>query len=202
MAGSDASAVLKSGDMVLAVNGRPVTCFADVEAAAAAADAGGALGGGEQAAEEVGPELKKRKLLAESSTGGQPTSDRVLLTVCRGGEVMDVSLCPGSENGMGTHRIVHWCGAQLQAPHRAVREHGFLPACSGVFISRWHHGSPSHRYGLYALHFIAEVNGRATPDLDTFVEVGEALTDFARQISSGRIEMMGGGKFCCFGSVP
>lgn len=58
---------------------------------------------------------------------------------------------------------------RLQAPHRAVREGGFLPACSGVFISRWHHGSPSHRYGLYALQFVQEVNGVPTPDLDAFV---------------------------------
>lgn len=51
----------------------------------------------------------------------------------------------GCEDGMGTRRIVHWCGAQLQAPHRGVRELGYLPPSAGVFISRWHHGSPSHR---------------------------------------------------------
>jgi hypothetical protein len=54
-------------------------------------------------------------------------------------------------------RLVHWCGAQLQAPHRAVRELGFQPDHAGVFISRWHHGSPAHRYGLFALHWILEV---------------------------------------------
>lgn len=59
----------------------------------------------------------------------------------------------------------------LQAPHRAAREQGFLPDSSGVYISRWHHGSPSHRYGLFALHFIAEVNGQKTPDLETFLQV-------------------------------
>jgi hypothetical protein len=54
-------------------------------------------------------------------------------------------------------RLVHWCGAQLQAPHRAVRELGFQPEHAGVFISRWHHGSPAHRFGLFALHWILEV---------------------------------------------
>ncbi len=44
-----------------------------------------------------------------------------------------------------------------------------MPEQSGVFISRWHHGSPSHRYGLYALQFVQEVNGIPTPDLDAFV---------------------------------
>ena len=49
--------------------------------------------------------------------------------------------------------------APPQAPHRGVRELGYLPEEAGVYISRWHHGSPSHRYGLYALHFILEVRG-------------------------------------------
>lgn len=38
-------------------------------------------------------------------------------------------------------------------------------------FSRWCHGSPVHRYGLYALQWIVEVNGKLTPDLDTFVNV-------------------------------
>ena len=36
---------------------------------------------------------------------------------------------------------------------------------------RWCHGSPVHRYGLYALQWIVEVNGKPTPDLDAFVAV-------------------------------
>lgn len=51
-----------------------------------------------------------------------------------------------------------------------MRELGWLPEAHGVYISRWHHGSPSHRYGLYALHWILEVNGTATPDIDTFLK--------------------------------
>ena len=51
-----------------------------------------------------------------------------------------------------------------------------------MFISRWHHGSPAHRYGLFALHWIVEVNGQATPDLDTLLQVVAPLRDgdFAR----------------------
>ncbi len=45
--------------------------------------------------------------------------------------------------------LAHWTVA-----FRAVRELGFMPECNGVYISRWHHGSPAHRYGLYALHWI------------------------------------------------
>jgi S1-C subfamily serine protease len=58
---------------------------------------------------------------------------------------------------------------QIQATHRAVREAGFVPEQNGVFISRWHHGSPAHRYGVYALNWITSVNGAPTPDLDAFV---------------------------------
>lgn len=56
----------------------------------------------------------------------------------------------------------------LQYPHRGVRELGFLPDRHGVYISRWHHGSPAHRYGLYALHW---VSGEAGP-LQCAVVVG------------------------------
>lgn len=57
----------------------------------------------------------------------------------------------------------------VQAPHRAAKEAGAVPESCGVFISRWHHGSPAHRYALYALQFVQEVNGVPTPDLDAFV---------------------------------
>lgn len=62
---------------------------------------------------------------------------------------MDCLVGLGQEDSLGTDRLVHWCGAQLQAPHRAVRELGFQPeGKAGVFISRWHHGSPAHRCEL------------------------------------------------------
>ena len=69
-----------------------------------------------------------------------------------------------------------------QAPHRPVRELGYAPEHSGVYISRWHHGSPAHRYNLYALHWLTEVNGQAVPDLDAFAAVIKTLPDksFAR----------------------
>ena len=49
----------------------------------------------------------------------------------------------------------------------------------GVYISRWHHGSPAHRYGLFALHWITEINGTPTTDLDTFLDVTRTLPDGA-----------------------
>ena len=70
----------------------------------------------------------------------------------------------------------------LQAPHRPVRELGFAPEQAGVYVSRWHHGSPAHRYNLYALHWLTEINGVPVPNLDTFVDIIKTLPDksFAR----------------------
>lgn len=51
-----------------------------------------------------------------------------------------------------------------------------------MYISRWHHGSPAHRYNLYALHWLTELNGQPVPDLDSFVAIIKSLPDksFAR----------------------
>lgn len=40
-----------------------------------------------------------------------------------------------------------------------------------VAFSRRHYGSPASRYGLVAVQWIVEVNGKPTPDLDAFVNV-------------------------------
>lgn len=39
--------------------------------------------------------------------------------------------------------------------------------------------SHPHSYGLYALHWVSEVNGQPTPDLDAFIAVVRALADGA-----------------------
>lgn len=44
-----------------------------------------------------------------------------------------------------------------------MRELGYLPPQGGMFISRWHHGSPAHRYGLFGLHWLTQLDGRPTP---------------------------------------
>jgi len=101
----------------------------------------------------------------------------VVLTVFRDGRVLDVDVRLGVECGGGTDRIVHWCGAQMQEAHRNVRELGYLPEPGGVYVSRWHHGSPAHRYGLYPLCWVTHMNGAPVPDLDTFVRVLSGLGD-------------------------
>ena len=86
-------------------------------------------------------------------------------------------LVPGPATG-----LLHWAGCQLQPTHRPVIELGYRPTTEDgrpldVFISRWYHGSPAQRYGLYALNWVDSVNGEPTPDLDTFIRVVQGLED-------------------------
>ena len=78
-----------------------------------------------------------------------PPSPHPPSLICPLPPVINSSLtCPSAHTH--THHPPH-----PQFPHRGVRELGWLPEMHGVYISRWHHGSPAHRYGLYALHWIA-----------------------------------------------
>ena len=182
VAGSSAQKVLKDGDMVLEVQGKAVSCFWDVEQLCDESLQGGGCTttccqdqdqGGEHATSA--PDPKRQRHDTSSST----TTNTVLVTVFRQGEVLpNLGVTLGVEDGLGTDRLVHWAGCQLQAPHRGVRELGFLPpGASGVYISRWHHGSPAHRYGIYALHWIVEVDGMKIPDLDAFLDAVKCLKD-------------------------
>jgi len=146
LAGSRAELVLEQGDMLLAIDGEPITNFRDVENACQRLD------------ECKNPEGNLR------------------MTVFRQG--LELELLAGTDvrDGFGTTHMANWCGSVVQDPHPAVRALGFLPEEGhGVYVARWCHGSPVHRYGLYALQWIVEVNGKPTPDLKTFVNVTKEL---------------------------
>ncbi|OVA11903.1 PDZ domain [Macleaya cordata] len=146
LAGSKAEHQLEQGDMVLAINKEPITCFRDIENAC--------------------QELDK----SEESDG------TLSMTIFRQGQEIEVIVGTDVRDGNGTTRMVNWCGCIVQDPHPAVRALGFLPEEGhGVYVARWCHGSPAHRYGLYALQWIVEVNGKLTPDLESFVEVTKGL---------------------------
>ncbi|KAL2612339.1 hypothetical protein R1flu_024031 [Riccia fluitans] len=143
LAGSKAEGILEQGDMLLAISGEPVTCFRDVENACQRANESQGVDGGS---------LK--------------------VTVFRQGVEVELRVETDVRDGFGTTRMVNWSGCVIQDPHPAIRALGFLPEEGhGVYVARWCHGSPVHRYGLYALQWIVEVNGRPTPDLQTFIEV-------------------------------
>jgi S1-C subfamily serine protease len=65
---------------------------------------------------------------------------------------------------------VHWGGATLQAPHRAMStQRGIRP--EGVYVAYFTYGSPATRYRLLPGRRIVEVDGHPTPDLDAFLKV-------------------------------
>lgn len=153
LAGSRAECVLEQGDMVLAIDGEPITNFRDVEDACQRLD------------ESKDPE------------------GHLKMTVFRQGLELELLVGTDVRDGFGTIHMVNWCGSVVQDPHPAVRALGFLPEEGhGVYVARWCHGSPVHRYGLYALQWIVQVNGKPTPDLQTFINVTKELEhgDFVR----------------------
>ncbi|XP_057433604.1 protease Do-like 7 isoform X2 [Lotus japonicus] len=146
LAGSKAENLLEQGDMVLAINKEPVTCFGDIENACQALDKSDANDG------------------------------KLNLTIFRQGREVELLVGTDVRDGNGTARTINWCGCVVQDPHPAVRALGFLPEEGhGVYVARWCHGSPVHRYGLYALQWIVEINGKPTPNIDAFVAVTKEL---------------------------
>lgn len=132
-----------------------------------------------QRAAEAAPALASAASASPSAPSPQQQPPALDVLAWRAGQPLSLRVPLALESTLGTERMVHWAGCQLQETHRAVRELGFVPPEKGVFISRWHHGSPAHRYGLYALHWISEVNGQRTPDLDSFVAAVLPLADGA-----------------------
>jgi len=136
VADTDAAKQLKTGDLLLAVDGKICTTFREVELA-----------------------TQKAK--------------HVKLTLLRNQGEIDVDVSVVDLSGEGTTKIVCWAGAILQNTHRPVAQLGFLH--QGVYCSRWYFGSPAHKYSLRAAHWIVEVNGKPTPDLDAFLSVVNSL---------------------------
>uniref|UniRef100_A0A5B6ZRJ1 Putative protease Do-like 7 isoform X1 n=1 Tax=Davidia involucrata TaxID=16924 RepID=A0A5B6ZRJ1_DAVIN len=148
LAGSKGENLLEQGDMILAIKKEPITCFRDIEDACQALDQ------------------------SDDNDG------RLNMTIFRQGREIELLVGTDVRDGNGTARVINWCGCIVQDPHPAVRALGFLPEEGhGVYVARWCHGSPVHRYGLYALQWIVEVNGKPTPDLDAFVDVTKKLED-------------------------
>ncbi|XP_044468073.1 protease Do-like 7 [Mangifera indica] len=146
LAGSKAENLLEQGDMVLAVNKQAVTCFRDIENAC--------------------QELDKY----------DENDGKLDLTIFRQGCEIEIKAGTDVRDGNGTTRVMNWCGCIVQDPHPAVRALGFLPEEGhGVYIAKRCHGSPAGQYGLSALQWIVEINGKPTPDLDALVELTKEI---------------------------
>lgn len=92
--------------------------------------------------------------------------------VVRGRKELNLRLATVAADDVETDRAVSFCGATIQQPHHAVRQRMGELVPSGVYVSRYRSGSPADLYKLYPINFISHVNGKSTPDLDTFLAVG------------------------------
>jgi pro-apoptotic serine protease NMA111 len=101
----------------------------------------------------------------------QAAADRELVhvTVWRGREEKTLEVPTAELSGHDIERLVQWAGATLQAPHRAMSAQRAIPPL-GVYVAYFAYGSPATRYGLFPGRRIVEVDGTATPDLDTFLK--------------------------------
>ncbi|XP_075085873.1 protease Do-like 7 isoform X7 [Nicotiana tabacum] len=152
-AGSKAENLLEQGDMVLAINKQPVTCFRDIEDA------------------------------CQSLDHSSHDDGRLDLTIFRQGNEIELLVGTDVRDGNGAKQAINWCGGILQDPYPAVRALGFLPEEGhGVYVARWCQGSPAHRHGLFALQWIVEVNGKPTPNLDAFVDVTKVWLLFIEKL--------------------
>lgn len=52
--------------------------------------------------------------LSGVAAGSMGAAMEVALKICRGGRVQKVAIKVAQDHGLGTRRLVHWCGAQFQ----------------------------------------------------------------------------------------
>jgi S1-C subfamily serine protease len=102
--------------------------------------------------------------------------DVVPVTVWRGEGELTLQVPTSALPGTDVDRVVHWAGASLQAPHRAMStQRGIRP--EGVYVAYFAYGSPATRYRLLPGRRIVEVDGQPTPDLDAFLKVVTGRAD-------------------------
>ena len=92
---------------------------------------------------------------------------QVTLTLLRDGHIMTVTAPTVTLNGKGTQRILLWAGALLQKPQHSAAQSDVPTA--GVLVNYYNFGSPASRYGLTPGQTILAVDGRSTPDMDSFI---------------------------------
>ncbi|KAJ1719999.1 hypothetical protein LPJ53_005313 [Coemansia erecta] len=96
------------------------------------------------------------------------------LVVLRDGRELSLHVPTTELDAMETRRIVHWCGALVQQPYRAVLEQvRRLP--SMVYISCTLYGSPANSYGLRPGMWVVEVDSQPVATVDDFISTLQAL---------------------------
>jgi S1-C subfamily serine protease len=99
--------------------------------------------------------------------------DAVIVRDCK---ELDIKLSTVAADDVETDRAVQFCGAIFHAPHHAVRQQ-ISKLFSEVYVSARTRGSPSYQYGLAPTNFITHVNGKPTPDLESFLQAVVKIPD-------------------------
>ncbi|KAM3085088.1 hypothetical protein ACMFMG_003520 [Clarireedia jacksonii] len=89
---------------------------------------------------------------------------------------MNIKLPTVSADDLETDRAISFCGAILHRPHHAVRQQ-ISKLHSEVYVAARTRGSPAYQYGLSPTHFVTHVNGRPTPDLESFLDATIKIPD-------------------------
>ncbi|KAI3848070.1 hypothetical protein MKW92_046214 [Papaver armeniacum] len=143
LAGSQAVHQLRKGDMVLQINGKPVSCHQDVENARQGLDDEGGGSLGMTICRQL-PAIRGKKIDVE---------------------VTEVMVGTDLRDGSGITRLINWCGYFVLERPRAAH------ALGGVYVDSWCKGSPAEMFCPSAQKCILEVKGKPTPNLDSFVQV-------------------------------
>ena len=94
----------------------------------------------------------------------------VTLTVFRLGKVMDVEVSTVAIGGGGIDDLISWAGLIVHTPHHEVEaQTGLQP--DGVYIAWMWYGTSAARFGLRPTRRIVEIDGKPTPDMNSFYEV-------------------------------
>ncbi|KAF7931733.1 uncharacterized protein EAE98_004469 [Botrytis deweyae] len=99
--------------------------------------------------------------------------DAVIVRDCK---EMHIKLDTVSADDLETDRAVSFCGAILHRPHHAVRQQ-ISKLHSEVYVAARTRGSPSYQYNLTPTNFVTHVNGKQTPDLESFLKVVIEIPD-------------------------
>ncbi|KAK3996179.1 trypsin-like cysteine/serine peptidase domain-containing protein [Cladorrhinum sp. PSN332] len=89
--------------------------------------------------------------------------------IVRGCKELSLRLDTVKADDVETDRAISFCGAILHRPHHAVRQQ-ISKLFSEVYVSARTRGSPAYQYGLAPTNFITHVNGKPTPDMQSFLE--------------------------------
>ncbi|KAK3353659.1 trypsin-like cysteine/serine peptidase domain-containing protein [Lasiosphaeria hispida] len=89
-------------------------------------------------------------------------------TIVRDCQELNLKLPTVAADDVETDRAISFCGAIIHRPHHAVRQQ-ISKLFSEVYVSARTRGSPAYQYGLAPTNFITHVNGKPTPDLESFL---------------------------------